>query len=200
MVEAGKDQGDDGGHYTSKYVVEHDAQRRMQPVGPADRGRLDDIEEAEPIDAKLIELAQDWVPSAPGATLYIRPAMFATEPFLGVHASTSYIHFVIAGPVGAYFKEGFNPVPVFISDKYRRAVRGGVGAAKTGGNYAASLYATAEANQQGYTQVLWLDAIEHRWVEEVGTMNIFFRIKEAMEAGEKSMPTHSCPSAARRLV
>ncbi len=123
---------------------------------------------------KLIELEHEWVPDLPGSALYIRPTMIATEAALGVHASNSYLHFVIVGPVGAYFKEGFNPVPVYISDKYRRAVHGGTGAAKTGGNYAASLLAGAEASAQGYSQVLWLDAIEGRYIEEVGAMNIAF--------------------------
>jgi branched-chain amino acid aminotransferase len=134
------------------------------------------VDEEEHLAAivRLVELEQEWVPSATGATLYIRPAMFATEAALGVHASTSYVHFVIAGPVGAYFKEGFNPVPVYISSKYRRAARGGVGAAKTGGNYAASLFVSEEAAAKGYSQVLWLDALHGRYVEEVGAMNIFF--------------------------
>lgn len=123
---------------------------------------------------KLIELESEWVPSVPGAALYIRPTMIATEPALGVHASTQYLHYVIIGPVGAYFKEGFNPVPVYISDQYRRAVRGGVGNAKTGGNYAASLFVGTEAKAKGYSQVLWLDAIEGRYIEEVGAMNIAF--------------------------
>ncbi|MFQ5401508.1 MAG: branched-chain amino acid aminotransferase [Anaerolineae bacterium] len=123
---------------------------------------------------KLVELEQEWVPNVPGATLYIRPTMIATEPALGVHASSSYLHFVIVGPVGAYFKEGFNPVPVYISDKYRRAVKGGTGAAKTGGNYAASLLVSEEAKAKGYSQVLWLDAILGRYIEEVGAMNIAF--------------------------
>ncbi len=123
---------------------------------------------------KLVELEHEWVPSADGASLYIRPAMIGIDPALGVHASSTYLHFVIVGPVGAYFKEGFNPVPVFISDTYRRAVRGGVGDAKTGGNYAASLYVGEQARKQGYSQVLWLDAIEGRYVEEVGAMNICF--------------------------
>jgi branched-chain amino acid aminotransferase len=142
----------------------------------AQRMAMPQVDEEEHLAAiiQLLEMEQEWVPFAPGATLYIRPAMIATEPFLGVHASTSYIHFVIAGPVGAYFKEGFNPVPVFISDKYRRAVRGGVGAAKTGGNYAASLFVGEEAAAKGYSQVLWLDAISGRFVEEVGAMNICF--------------------------
>lgn len=124
--------------------------------------------------AKLVELESEWVPSVPGAALYIRPTMIATEPALGVHASSRYLHFVIVGPVGAYFKEGFNPVPVYISDTYRRAVRGGTGAAKTGGNYAASIFVGEEAKTKGYSQVLWLDAIEGRYIEEVGAMNIAF--------------------------
>lgn len=123
---------------------------------------------------KLIELEQDWVPSAPGSSLYIRPTMIATKEALGVHPSNTYLHFIIVGPVGAYFKEGFNPVPVFVSHKYRRAVRGGVGAAKTGGNYAASLYVSAQVASKGYSQVLWLDAVEGCYVEEVGAMNICF--------------------------
>lgn len=124
--------------------------------------------------AKLVELESEWVPSVPGAALYIRPTMIATEPALGVHASSQYLHYVIIGPVGSYFKEGFNPVPVYISDQYRRAVRGGVGSAKTGGNYAASIFVGEEAKTKGYSQVLWLDAIEGRYIEEVGAMNIAF--------------------------
>lgn len=123
---------------------------------------------------KLVELEEAWVPNAPGATLYIRPTMIATDAALGVHASKSYLHYVIVGPVGAYFKEGFNPVPVYISDEYRRAVKGGTGAAKTGGNYAASLFVSEKMKAHGYSQVLWLDAINGRYVEEVGAMNICF--------------------------
>jgi branched-chain amino acid aminotransferase len=122
---------------------------------------------------QLVELEQSWVPDPPGA-LYIRPVMIATEPALGVHASDSYMHYVILSPVGSYFPQGFSPVPVYISHNYRRAVKGGVGAAKTGGNYAASLRAGSEASERGYSQVLWLDAIEGRFVEEVGAMNICF--------------------------
>ncbi len=122
---------------------------------------------------RLVELDRAWVPAAP-ASLYVRPVMFADERALGVHASNSYSHFIILSPVGTYFKEGFRPVPVYISDTYRRAVLGGTGAAKTAGNYAASLYVGAEARKLGYSQVLWLDAIEGRFVEEVGAMNIAF--------------------------
>jgi branched-chain amino acid aminotransferase len=93
---------------------------------------------------------------------------------LGVHASHSYLHFIILSPVGPYFATGFNPVPVFISDEYVRAVRGGVGDVKTGGNYAASLYVSEEVSRLGYQQVLWLDAVERRYIEEVGSMNIAF--------------------------
>jgi len=142
----------------------------------AQRMAMPTVDEEDHLAAivQLVELEQEWVPAAEGSSLYIRPAMIATEAALGVHSSTSYLHFVIAGPVGAYFKEGFNPVPVFISDKYRRAVRGGVGAAKTGGNYAASLFVGEKAAAKGYSQVLWLDAIEGRFIEEVGAMNICF--------------------------
>lgn len=141
--------------------------RRMAMVAPDEEEHLAAI-------IKLIELEEAWVPTAEGATLYIRPTMIATDAALGVHASHSYLHFVIIGPVGPYFKQGFSPVPVYISDKYRRAVRGGVGDAKTGGNYAASLLVGEEAQAKGYSQVLWLDAIEGRFIEEVGAMNICF--------------------------
>ncbi|MCB8984224.1 MAG: branched-chain amino acid aminotransferase [Ardenticatenaceae bacterium] len=124
--------------------------------------------------AKLVELEEDWVPGVPGSSLYIRPAMIATDAALGVHASKTYMHFIILSPVGAYFKEGFNPVPVYISEEYRRAVKGGTGAAKTGGNYAASLYVSEAVKSKGYSQVLWLDAIHGRYIEEVGAMNICF--------------------------
>jgi len=123
---------------------------------------------------QLVSLEHAWVPTAPGSALYIRPAMIATEPFLGVHASSQYLHFIILSPVGSYFPQGFSPVPVYISHTYRRAVKGGTGDAKTGGNYAASLLAGAEAQEKGYSQVLWLDAIEGRYIEEVGAMNICF--------------------------
>jgi branched-chain amino acid aminotransferase len=123
---------------------------------------------------KLIELENEWVPNVSGATLYIRPAMIATDAALGVYASKTYLHFIILSPVGAYFKEGFAPVPVYISDEYRRAVKGGTGSAKTGGNYAASLFVSERVKAQGYSQVLWLDAIEGRYIEEVGAMNICF--------------------------
>ncbi|MEJ2033021.1 MAG: branched-chain amino acid aminotransferase [Deltaproteobacteria bacterium] len=125
---------------------------------------------------QLLYLDREWVPSAAGASLYIRPAMIASEPGLGVRPAKEYLFFIIKGPVGAYYPEGFNPVRIFVTDKYVRAVRGGVGAVKAAGNYAASIKAAVEAQQEGYTQVLWLDAVERRYIEEVGTSNIFFVI------------------------
>lgn len=124
----------------------------------------------------LLEIEQDWVPSVNGASLYIRPTMVATEAGLGVRPATEYIFFIILSPVGAYYPEGFNPVKIFVTDTYVRAVPGGVGNAKTSGNYAASIMAAVEAQKQGFTQVLWLDAVERKYIEEVGTMNIFFAI------------------------
>jgi len=126
----------------------------------------------------LVEIDERWVPSRPGTSLYIRPTVIATETFLGVHPSSSYLYFVIVGPVGAYYKEGMNPVRILASDQHVRAVKGGLGAAKTMANYAASLYGAEEAHKAGYTQVLWLDAAEHRYLDEVGTMNIMLKIDD----------------------
>lgn len=127
---------------------------------------------------ELIKIEKDWIPYGIGRALYIRPTMIATEPALGVRPSSTYLFFIIVGPVGAYYPEGFNPVKIYVADKYVRAVRGGLGEAKTAANYAHSLYAAEEAKQLGFTQVLWLDAINMKYVEEVGTMNIFFYIKD----------------------
>ena len=125
---------------------------------------------------QLVDLDRDWVPGVNGASLYIRPTMVASEAGLGVRPATEYIFFIILSPVGAYYPEGFNPVKIFVTDSYVRAVPGGVGNAKTAGNYAASIMAAVEAQKQGFTQVLWLDAVERKYIEEVGTMNIFFAI------------------------
>jgi branched-chain amino acid aminotransferase len=125
---------------------------------------------------KLILLDREWVPRNPGTSLYIRPTMLATEPHLGVRPANAYVFFIIIGPVGAYYKEGLNPVKIYVEDKYIRAALGGIGEAKTAGNYAASLLAAEEAKKKGFTQVLWLDAAQRRYVEEVGTMNMFFVI------------------------
>ncbi|MFC3053014.1 branched-chain amino acid aminotransferase [Kordiimonas pumila] len=137
---------------------------------------MPEVDEAVHLEAleKLISLDQKWVPSEPGSSLYIRPTMIATSPKLGLGAAKAYMHFIITSPVGPYFKEGLNPVSVYISDKYRRAVVGGVGEAKTGGNYAASLLVSEDVASKGYTQVLWLDAVEGRYAEEVGAMNVCF--------------------------
>ncbi|HHT66554.1 MAG: branched-chain amino acid aminotransferase [Caldicoprobacterales bacterium] len=125
---------------------------------------------------KLLELEKDWIPKTEGTSLYIRPFVIATDHHLGVRPSHTYKFFVILSPVGAYYKEGLQPVKIYVTDKYIRAAEGGVGFTKTAGNYAVSLYAAEEAKRKGYTQVLWLDAKENKYVEEVGTMNIFFKI------------------------
>ncbi len=125
---------------------------------------------------ELISIDQHWVPHSEGTSLYIRPTYIATEPFIGVHPSTEYIFYIILCPVGAYYATGFAPVKIKVEDKYVRASIGGVGDAKTCGNYAASLLSAEEAKKEGYTQVLWLDAQERKYVEEVGTMNMFFVI------------------------
>ncbi|QQG65250.1 branched-chain amino acid aminotransferase [Desulfobulbus oligotrophicus] len=124
----------------------------------------------------LVYLDQDWVPRTPGATLYIRPTMIATEPALGLRAAENYLFFIICCPVGAYYSEGFAPTTIYVEGDYVRSVPGGVGNAKTSGNYAASLKAQSAAQAKGFTQVLWLDAVERRYIEEVGTSNIFFLI------------------------
>ena len=129
---------------------------------------------------KLISIDKEWVPKAPETSLYIRPTIVAMDRCLGVRPSDTYRLFIILSPVGAYYPEGFNPVKIWVTDKYVRAVRGGLGEAKTPANYAASLYGAEEANKAGYTQVLWLDAVEQRYIEEVGTMNILFVINEEL--------------------
>ena len=131
----------------------------------------------------LVGLDKAWVPSTIGTSLYVRPIIVATEPFLGVRPAKSYVYYVILSPVGAYYPEGMAPVRILVVDRYVRAVDGGVGAAKTSGNYAASLYASEEAKHQGYTQVLWLDGVHRQYLDEVGTMNIMVKI-----AGEVITP------------
>jgi branched-chain amino acid aminotransferase len=128
----------------------------------------------------LIKTEKDWVPGALGTSLYVRPTIIAMDPFLGVRASHTYRFFIILSPVGAYYSEGFNPVKIWVTRNHVRAVRGGVGFVKTAGNYAASLYAGEEASKNGFTQVLWLDGVERKYVEEVGSMNIFFVINDEL--------------------
>lgn len=125
---------------------------------------------------QLIKVDRDWIPMAEGTSLYIRPFVIATESSLSVTASSQYRFMIILSPVGSYYKEGINPVKILVENEYIRAVAGGTGTAKTAGNYAASLKAQVEAEKQGYAQVLWLDGIEKKYVEEVGSMNIFFKI------------------------
>lgn len=124
----------------------------------------------------VINVDKEWIPDKKGTALYIRPFIIASDPFLGVRPSMTYKFIVIMCPVGAYYKEGINPVRIWVENEYVRAVKGGVGYAKTGGNYAASLKAQMKAKEKGFTQVLWLDGIERKYVEEVGTMNVFFKI------------------------
>ncbi|MGI6007419.1 MAG: branched-chain amino acid aminotransferase [Ruminococcus sp.] len=125
---------------------------------------------------ELVKVERDWVPSEPETSLYIRPFMFATESSLGVHMANSYKFVIICTPVGAYYAEGVNPVRILVEDELVRAVKGGTGFTKCGGNYAASILGQVKAEKQGCTQVLWLDGVERKYVEEVGTMNIMFKI------------------------
>ena len=143
---------------------------------------IPEIDEAFALKAlkQLLTVETDWIPSAPGTSLYIRPTIIATDPFLGVRASFTYRFFIILSPVGAYYAEGFNPVKIMVTKEHVRAVRGGVGDTKTLGNYAASLLAGDKAHKAGYTQVLWLDGVEQKYVEEVGAMNIFFVIGDEL--------------------
>lgn len=125
---------------------------------------------------ELLKVEKDWVPSKDGESLYIRPFIFACDPFLGVKPGDQYLFMIILSPSGAYYASGLNPVNIYVENKYVRAVRGGMGYAKTGGNYAASLIGQDEAHKQNYAQVLWLDGVEQKYIEEVGAMNIFFVI------------------------
>ena len=136
------------------------------------------LDEADALAAieQLVRLEADWVPDAPGTSLYIRPFIIATTPTLGVHAAHNYIFCIICSPVGAYYAEGINPVRIYVEDEYVRAAPGGTGYIKCGGNYAASIIASEKAHQLGFSQVLWLDGVERKYVEEVGSMNIFFKI------------------------
>jgi len=126
---------------------------------------------------ELVKIDKDWIPTKPGYSLYIRPFMFSTEPSFGVRVADNYKFMIVLSPVGPYYPEGFKPVPIMVTDKYVRAVRKGTGEAKAAGNYAAGLAAQAEAKKEGYSQILWLDAIEQKYIEEVGAMNIFVQFK-----------------------
>ncbi len=125
---------------------------------------------------ELIRVDRDWIPKAEGTSLYIRPFIIATEPYLGVHVADRYQFIIIMSPVGTYYKEGIHPVKIAVEAEFTRAVRGGTGEAKTAGNYASSLKAQEISEKQGYSQVLWLDGVEKKYIEEVGSMNVFFKI------------------------
>jgi branched-chain amino acid aminotransferase len=129
---------------------------------------------------KLVLIEKDWIPRTRGASLYIRPTMIATEAALGVHDANEYLFFIVVGPVGVYYPQGFSPTSMYVTDEYVRAVRGGIGNIKAAGNYAASLRASKVAMEKGFTQVLWLDAVERKYIEEVGTSNVFFLIGDEL--------------------
>ena len=144
----------------------------------AERLCLPQIPEEDALEAltTFVQCEQDWIPSAPGTSLYIRPFLYGNDETLGVHAVHNATFVIIASPVGSYYKEGINPVKIMIEDQDVRAVRGGTGYAKCGGNYAASNRAGKRAEEQGYSQVLWLDGVERKYIEEVGAMNVMFKI------------------------
>ncbi len=138
------------------------------------------VEDFIRFEEELLKLEKRWIPSQKGTALYMRPTGIATEAALGVKPSTEYLFFIILAPVGAYYSSGFNPVGLWVSTDYSRAAEGGTGAAKAGGNYGGSLAATGVAMKKGYGQVLWLDSKEHRYIEEVGAMNIFFIMNDKL--------------------
>ncbi|MEL3961509.1 branched-chain amino acid aminotransferase [Lysinibacillus endophyticus] len=143
-----------------------------------DRLCIPKIDEEYALEAlkQLVNVDREWVPSAPGTSLYIRPFIIATEEHLGVHPAKNYKFIIIMSPSGSYYKEGINPVKIMVEQQFVRAVKGGTGEAKTGGNYASALKGQEIADREGYSQTLWLDGKENRYVEEVGSMNIFFKI------------------------
>ena len=150
--------------------------RRMNES--CERLSIPPVDEALYLEAikQLVAFDSDWIPCEPDTSLYIRPFIFATEPHVGVHASTSYIFSIITSPVGAYYPEGMNPIKIFVESHDVRAVKGGTGVSKTGGIYASTLRASEEAGKKGFSQVLWLDGIHRKYIEEVGSMNVWFKI------------------------
>ncbi len=147
---------------------------------------------------ELIAIDSDWIPTKRGEALYIRPFMFGKEPVLGVRPSRDYKFIIILSPVGAYYPEGFEPVRILAQDKYVRTFRKGMGECKTSANYAASLLAAEEAKELGFTQVLWLDGVEQKYIEEVGTMNIFIHFKD--EIVTPKLTGSILPGVTRRSV
>ncbi len=167
------------------YRTEDDRVLLFRPYKNAERANnsnrrlcIPEIPEEDFVQAckELVAVDEKWIPTKPGTSLYIRPFIIATDPFLGVRPSDTYLFIIILSPVGPYYAEGLNPVKIWIEDDYVRAVKGGIGEAKTGGNYVASMAAQMKAHDAGYSQVLWLDGRERKYIEEVGAMNIFFKI------------------------
>ena len=150
--------------------------RRINASG--ERMCIPPIPEEDFVDAvrELVAVDEDWVPHAPGTSLYIRPFIIASDVALGVHASKTYIFCVICSPSGSYYAGGINPVKIYVENEDVRAVRGGTGFTKCGGNYAGSIRAAEKAEKAGYSQVLWLDGVERKYIEEVGAMNVMFKI------------------------
>ncbi|MGN7409667.1 branched-chain amino acid aminotransferase [Sporosarcina sp. SAFN-010] len=143
-----------------------------------DRLCMPQVDEEKAIEGllELLRVEEEWVPKLEGNSLYIRPFVIATEAFLGVAPATTYQFYIILSPVGSYYEEGIHPVKILVENEFVRAVKGGTGGAKTAGNYASALKAQETASAQGYSQVMWLDGVERKYVEEVGSMNIFFKI------------------------
>ena len=154
-------------------------QKNMARINSSnERMSIPQIDEAFALEAlkSLVAVDKDWIPTASGTSLYIRPFIIATDPYLGVRSSFTYKFIIILSPVGAYYPTGINPGKYLIENEYVRAVKGGTGFTKCSGNYAASLKAQDLAHEKGYMQVLWLDGIERKYIEEVGAMNVFFKI------------------------
>ncbi|MBR0287514.1 MAG: branched-chain amino acid aminotransferase [Selenomonadaceae bacterium] len=149
---------------------------------------------------KLVDIDKDWIPTEKGQSLYIRPFVFATDEVLGVSVSKKYKFMIIMSPVAAYYAHGFAPVKILVEDKYVRAVRGGLGAAKTPANYAASLHAGLAAHDIGFDQVLWLDGVERKYIEEVGSMNILFKISGEIVSPSPQIQTSILDGITRRTV
>ena len=149
---------------------------------------------------KLVALEKDWIPREKGQSLYIRPFVFANDDYLGVNVAKTYKFLIILSPVAAYYANGFAPVKIMVEDKYVRAVRGGLGAAKTPANYAASLHAGLAAHKMGYDQVLWLDGVERKYIEEVGSMNILFKINGEIVSPSPKIQTSILDGITRRTV
>ncbi len=133
---------------------------------------------------QLLELEKDWIPRSEGTSLYIRPTIIANDDYLGVKVASEYIFYIILSPSGRYYESGLDPVNLYIEEKWVRASKGGMGTAKTAGNYAASLLSQEEAHEQGYAQVLWLDGVERKYIEEVGSMNVFFVVGDEVVTPE----------------